>query len=70
MTESDDFLTGGGGGADIPSRAAENIKRTATPAPQMSEQARKNRRRRLAGKDLGDLQLSTPRLLGIPEGGI
>lgn len=70
MTESDDSLFGGGDtGGDIPVRAAENIKRTATQEPQLSEQARKTRRRRAAGvgADFGRLQLSTPGLLGIPE---
>lgn len=67
MPESDDFLTGGGGGGvDIPTKTAENVKRTAKPAEQLSETARKNRRRRAAGQDLGQLQLATPGLLGVP----
>ena len=66
MNESDDFLTGGGG-VDIPTKAAENIKRTAEPAEQISDTARRNRRRRAAGTEFSQLELSTPGLLGIPS---
>ena len=68
METSDDFLSGGGGGVDIPSKAAENVKRTAVPAEQLSEQAKKNRRRRSGATDLGELKLATPGLLGVPMG--
>lgn len=78
METSDDFLTGGGdGGVDIPtntSREAENVKRTAKPAEQLSEEARRKRRRRAAGVNRNDaqLKLSVPGLLGIPapQGGL
>jgi hypothetical protein len=43
MTESDDFLTGGG--VDIPKQTAANPKQTAEALPQDSEAARKNRKR-------------------------
>ena len=69
MTDTtDDALFGGGGGVDIPSKAAENVKRTALPAEQLSDQARKNRRRRSGATDLGELKLATPGLLGVPMG--
>jgi len=69
MTESDDALFGGGdGGVDIPTETAENATRTAVPAKQLSEQAKKNRRRRSGGTDLGELKLATPGLLGVPMG--
>ena len=37
-------LVGGGSSVDIPKQEAENVKRTAAPVEQLSEQARKNRR--------------------------
>lgn len=43
MTENDDFLTGGGD-VDLPSRTAENTKRTAEALPQSSEAAQRNKR--------------------------
>jgi len=45
MTESDDFLSGGG--VDLPkqdSRTAENVKRTAATLPQGTEASRKAKR--------------------------
>ena len=66
------FLGIGGddGGSDIPVKAAENVKRTAEPVKQLSDQARKNRRRLAGGAgDLGELKLATPGLLGIPTSG-
>ena len=35
----------GGGGVDMPSRQAEQAKRTATPVKQLSEDAKRNRRK-------------------------
>ena len=67
-TTDDSLFGGGGGGVDIPSKAAENVKRTALPAEQLSDQARKNRRRRSGATDLGELKLATPGLLGVPTG--
>jgi hypothetical protein len=59
-------LLGGGSGADIPaSKEAENTKRTAVPAEQLSEKGRKRRRRRASGMtDLGTPQLGIPGLSG------
>ena len=68
METSDDSLFGGGGGVDIPTKTAENVTRTAVPAEQLSDQARKNRRRRSGATDLGELKLATPGLLGVPTG--
>ena len=68
MTESDDgLLGGGGGGVDIPQPSKEAASRTAEPAEQISEQARKNRKRRLSASflTLGEPKISEPGLLGI-----
>jgi hypothetical protein len=42
MTETEDFLTGGG--VDLPKQTAANPKRTAEALPQDSEAANKNKR--------------------------
>jgi len=43
MTKSDDFLSGGGG-VDLPSKQAENVKRTAEALPQDTEASRTSKR--------------------------
>ena len=68
MTDTTDDALFGGGGVDMPTKAAENVTRTAVPAEQLSEQAKKNRRRRSGGTDLSELKLATPGLLGVPMG--
>ena len=55
---------GGDGGVDIPTKAAENVKRTATPAEQVSETGRRRRRRRLQAGAL-TTGFAAPQL-GIP----
>ena len=62
---SDDFL-GLGGGPSIPSVRAETTKRTAAPVEQVSDEARRNRRRRasLLTKDFGVPKLGIPELIG------
>lgn len=64
MTESDDFLTGGGGGVDIPTatKTAENIRKTATPIDRGTEESRRRRRRQAGALTAG---FAAPQL-GIP----
>ena len=63
METSDDAL-GLGGGAGIPSVQAENRKQTAAPVEQVSEEARRNRRRQasLLTKDFGEPKLGISEL--------
>lgn len=67
MTESDDFLTGGGSDIQMPSKTAENVKRTAAALPQGTEAAKKAKRlsASLLTKDFAPATLSRPGLLGI-----
>lgn len=53
---------GGGGDVDIPTKKAENLKRTAEPIEQMSEAGRRRRRRRAFAATQG---FATPPL-GMP----
>ena len=65
-------LFGGGDGVDIPAQTAGNTQRTAKPVEQLSEQARKNRRRKAGaiGRDIGQPKLSVPGLLGVLGDGV
>ena len=68
METSDDGLFGGGGGVDIPTQKAENLKRTAEPVDQVSEAGRRRRRRRQASaitSGFGEPQLGVPALTGV-----
>ena len=67
MTESDDFLTGGGGGVDIPTKQAQSVSRTAEPIEQISEAGRKRRRRQAGALTAGFAppQLGTSGLTGL-----
>ncbi len=70
MDTTDDAL-GLGGGGDIPSVKAQPEKRTAAPADRGSEEARRNRNRRLAaaaGNRLEPPKLGTPGLFGTGQG--
>lgn len=71
MEKSDDLgAVFGGGGADVPEPVqAGNIKKTATPVEQVSEQARKNRRRQASQltRDFAPPQLGQPGLIGLPS---
>lgn len=60
---------GGGGGKRVPSVQAGTPRRTAAPVEQLSEQARRNRRRQrsLLTRDLEEPQLGIPRLFGVGE---
>jgi hypothetical protein len=68
MDTSDDAL-GLGGGDDIPSRPAENVRQTAKPVDRGSEAARRERERRraAAGAQLEPPKLGTPGLLGAGQ---
>ncbi len=69
METSDDLL--GAGGGDLPARTAESPKQTAKPLEQVSEQARRNRRRRAnAARGFAPPQLAQPGLLGLSGGSV
>ncbi len=69
MSISDDAIGNllGGGDVDLPTKPVENVKKTAEPVDQLSEQARKNRRRSasLMTQNFAIPQLSKPGLLGV-----
>lgn len=57
---------GGDGGVDIPTKTAENVRRTAKPVDRGTEESRRRRRRQAAGtRPLGPPQLGIPGLLGV-----
>lgn len=60
---------GGGGKVSIPTKKAENVRRTAEPLEQVSEVGRARRRRRRQAStltaDLGKPQLGIPGLTGV-----
>ena len=67
MTESDDFLSGGG--VDIPKQKAATPTKTAEALPQESETARKNKRlsASLLTKDFAEPKLGIPGLDAIKQ---
>ena len=66
METDDDNLFGGGDVDPIPTRQAENLKRTAKPVEQLSSQGEEARKRRARARLPEDeLLLSTPGLLGL-----
>ncbi len=66
--ETDDEGLFGSGSDPLPSRQAENLKRTAKPVETLSQAGEKARKRRAArgGIDEDELKLSRGGLLGIP----
>ena len=64
--ETDDDNLLGGGDTDIPTKTAENLKRTAKPVEQLSSQGEEARKRRARARlPEEELLLSTPGLLGL-----
>jgi len=62
-----EIFGGKGGGVDLPSTQAGNLKKTAEPVEQLSEQAKKNRRKAASMLPRGfePPKLSTPGMLGL-----
>lgn len=69
-TSDESLLSGGNGKVSIPTatKQAENVRRTAEPLEQVSEEGRRRRRRRQASfltSGFGEPQLGIPGLTGL-----